>query len=263
MLAERTIDELTVDDEASFRHVELYGDLKDVLRSSGFKFRVMPDVASSRWERALFLNLTFWGANDGGDVLVDDRVPADVVAHVAWHHLSARALGDGPGTVLSADALFLGEAIASAFDVYLIGRLLGHSPGSSFLSTQVSALADSASAAGMSEDDFEALLEGIAADPDRAFEDLRQLLFTATTTLAAANGVEEAMVALSRFEGHRFEALLHHYELSNWVLYARAYARDGSTPDARARRLHRELSEAAVPLDWLRAAWIALPKSSG
>jgi len=30
-------------------------------------------------DRALFLNLTFWGASEGGDVLVDAHVPADVV----------------------------------------------------------------------------------------------------------------------------------------------------------------------------------------
>src|SRR5262249_58588910 len=120
-----------------------------------------------------------------GAVRGEDGVPADVVAHAAWHHLAAKALADSAGSSLSAEASYLGEAIASAFDVYLVGRLLGHAPNSSFLATQVPAMADSASAAGLSEDGFDALLQEIAEAPERAFEDLRQLIFDATTTLAA------------------------------------------------------------------------------
>jgi hypothetical protein len=132
----------------------------------------MPDAPSARPDRALLLNLTFWAADSGGDVLVDDRIEADVVAHAAWHHLSARALahdlGAPPGPPPSVDALFLGEAIASAFDVYLVGRLLGHAPQSTFLETQVPAMALAASAAGLSEDEFERRLGDIAAESSSA-----------------------------------------------------------------------------------------------
>ena len=254
-LTTRTIDELRIEDERSFRHVALYASLKEVLRRDKYVFRLLPEGLAGRWDCALLLNLTFWGANEGGDVLVDEVLPADVVAHAAWHHLAARALaaGDGP---LTADALFLGEAIASAFDVYLIGRLLGHAPRSSFLASQVSALADSASAAGLSEEGFHSLLQEIAADPERAFEDLRQLLFDATTALAACSGVDDALAVLERCKSHRFEPLLQHYELSNWVLYARAYAKSGLEPDERARAVDRELRRAEVALDWLTSTWL-------
>jgi hypothetical protein len=257
-LEKRTIDELTIEDEGSFRHVGLYADLKAVLRRSGYQFRVLSGASRGRWDRALFLNLTFWGASDGGDVLYEDGLPADVVAHAAWHHLASRALPGAPGSSLSSDAMFLGEAIASAFDVYLVGRLLGHAPRSSFLESQVGAMAESASVAGMPESDFDALLEGIAADPDRAFEDLRALLFDATTSLVVCDGVDAALDLLSGFSTHRFAALLHHYELSNWVLYARAYA-SGLDADPRVRAVDRELRSAAVPLDWLTSAWIEEP----
>jgi hypothetical protein len=257
-LGDKTIDELRVEDETSFRHVGLYADLKDVLREARYTFRVLSGDSAGRWDRALLLNLTFWGANEGGDVLVDESLPADVVAHVAWHWLAARALPSAPGENLSADAMFLGEAIASAFDVYLVGRLLGHSPRSSFLATQVSAMAESASAAGLEESAFDALLESIAEDPDRAFEELRQLLFDATTRLAACNGVDDALAVLSALDTHRFAALLHHYELSNWVLYARAYAKGGIAPDPRVREVDRALREAPVALDWLSSAWLSV-----
>lgn len=245
------VDDLTIEDEASFRHVALYGALKEVLRASGYRFRILSRTAAPRWDRALFLNLTFWSASGDGDVLVDQHLPADVVTHVAWHHLAAKKLG----APLSADALFLGESIASAFDLYLVGRLLGHAPKSSFLATQVSAMAEVASAAGLPAAGFAKLLDGVARDPERAFEDLRELLFDATTRLVACRSIDDASRALSKLERHRFGALLHHYELSNWVLYARAYA--PRTRDRNVRAIDRRLRRAGVALDWLVAEWLS------
>ena len=254
---ERTIDDLIIDDEISFRHVALYAELKNTLKHAHYMFRVMPAKSAARWERALLLNLTFWGASSGGDVLVDDHLPADVVAHAAWHHLAARAFAEKSGAPLSADALFLGEAIASAFDVYLVGRLLGHAPHSSFLESQVAAMADAASAAGVSDENFEALLQSIASDPERAFEDLRQLLFDASTALVSCADAAAAMNVLERLDAHRFGPLLHHYELSTWVLYARAYASAALAPDERVRAIDKQLRDAKESIEWLRDHWLS------
>lgn len=246
------LDDLVLDDEASFRHVGLYAELKAILLRDGYRFRVLPAASEGRWDRALLLNLTFWASGDGGDVLVDRHLSADVVAHVAWHHLAARALPSPP----SAEALFLGEAIASAFDVYLVGRLLGHAPRSTFLATQVPAMAEAAGAAGLSADGFEALLERIAGDPERAFEELRELLYDATNALGACSSAQEGLTALAAFDDHPFAALLHRYELSNWVLYARAYAPPGKGPDRTARAVDRALRAERDALDWLTKAWV-------
>ena len=90
------LDGLFIEDERAFRHVELYGALKQALRRDGYLFRV-PDPPPASWDRVLFLNLTFWDPGEGGDVLASAAVPADVVAHVAWHHLARRALGGAVG----------------------------------------------------------------------------------------------------------------------------------------------------------------------
>ena len=253
---QRTVDELSIGDESAFRHVALYADLKEVLRRAAYPFRVLPGASSGRADRALLLNLSFWAADAGGDVLALGSTEADVVAHAAWHYLAARALAPAAGRSLSVDALFLGEAIASAFDVYLVGRLLGHAPRSTFLETQVPAMAETAHAAGLSEVAFARLLADVARDPERAFADLRELLSDATTALFACRSGEQAHAALSALDGHRFSALLHRYELSNWVLYARAYGgRKG--PDLRAQAVDRALRKTRAPLDWLAAHWIA------
>lgn len=247
--------DLVVDDEASFSHVALYDDLRRVVAESDHRFLVLRGRARrATWDRALFLNLTFWHAAEATDVLVDEHIPADVVAHVAWHLLAARHLAS-PGRAPSAAAMLLSEAIASAFDLYLVGRLLGHRPDADFLQTQVPAMADCAEGAGVSADDFEAMLAGVAEDPERAFEDLRALLFDAATALARCEDVAGAALVLEGLEDRRFAPLLHHYELSNWVLYTRAYASAEQEGDP-ARAVDTALRSAPVALDWLDSHWV-------
>ncbi|MDP2306009.1 MAG: hypothetical protein Q8P18_08275 [Pseudomonadota bacterium] len=255
-----TLDQLTIRDERSFRHIALYGTLKQLLLDDRFQFRIAEKGAS--WQRVLFLNLTFWNAAEPSDVLEDTSIDADVVTHAAWHHAARKALGGAGAPMTSqmtSDALFLGESIASAFDLYLVGRTLGHvkpsgKNSSSFLATQVPAMAAVAADAGLSATGFEALLRTVADDPERAFEELRQLLFDAATTLVTCDGVDAGVEALGRFATHRFAALLHHYEVSNWVLYGRAYGRGTIDPGIRA--IDRALREAPVSLDWLEQRWL-------
>ena len=102
-----TLADLIVDDENAFRGIALYADLKEILRRARYPFRVLEASRPPRRDRALFLNLTYWTASEGQDVLADRHLPADVVAHVAWHHLAARNVGAS-----SVDAMLLGESIA-------------------------------------------------------------------------------------------------------------------------------------------------------
>jgi len=234
MFQERTVEDLSIRDERSFRNVTLYADLKEILRRDGYLFRVLPASRSgpSRWDRALLLNLTYW-SGDGGDVLESDGIAADVVAHAGWHHLAASALAVKPAKALTAAALLLGESIASAFDAYIVGRQLACAPRSPFLETQVPAMAETARAAGLSARGFRTMLEGMAADPSRSFADLREMLYDAALGLVASPGAAQALAVLERASRHRFGPLLHHYELSNWVLYARAYATSARVLDLR------------------------------
>lgn len=251
------LDELIIDDEEAFDKLPLYAGLKRTLRDSGHRFLVPAAGSESSWDRSLFLNLTFWSAEEGADVLCNDHIPADVVAHAAWHHVVARELARaaGPGAPSSA-ALFFAESIASAFDLYLVGRLLPVAPDSSFIETQIPIMQEAAAEAGLPGPGFQALLESICADPERAFEELRTLLFDVTTAVAACRGPLEAAEALERNDGHRFAPLLHHYQLSNWILYARAYATD--TPE-RVQAVHRFdelLRQSNGTVAWLQRNWL-------
>jgi hypothetical protein len=246
------LDALTIDDEAAFAGLPLYPQLREVLRRDRYRFRVLPG-RGGRWDRALFLNLTFWGG-DGGDVLPEARVPADVVTHAAWHHLAARAFRRRGA--LSVEALFLGEAIASAFDAYMVGTLLSRRTRSTFLDTQVPAMSESASAAGLSARGFEKLLQAMAARPERAFEDLRALLFDVTRELHATSDASAGHAVLEKRRAHRFAPLLHRYELSNWVLWARAWAAKRTAPDRAVRNVDRVLRGSPDAVRWLATEWL-------
>jgi hypothetical protein len=157
---------------------------------------------------------------------------------------------------MSAEALLFGEAIASAFDLYLVGRLLRNVPDAEFVASQVPILSDVARNAGMGERALATMLEEVTEEPERAFEDLRALLFDVGTALVPCRDVERAAAILDGFGSRRFAPLLHHYELSNWVLYARAHGARAGEPDAAVRAIDAELRAAPASIDWLDARWV-------
>jgi hypothetical protein len=253
-----TLDDLIIDDRASLTVVAIYRRLEAMLRRSAHRFLIPEEGRTVSWDRALFLNLTYWNEAESADVLCEHHIPADVVAHVGWHDVVGRELARrGASAASSATpampgaALFLSESIASAFDLYLVGRLLPSAPECDFVTSQVPLMAECAGEAGLSEAGFSSLLEEIVREPERAFEDLRALLFEAANALVACTGAVRAQEVLEGFGAHRFAPLLHHYQLSNWVLYARAYAREAASRDTVAVDVDRSLRAAAVSLDWL------------
>ena len=105
-------------------------------------------------------------------------------------------------------------------------------------------------------------METVAAQPERAFEDLRALLFTAATALLPCRDPVQAMRVLENFAGHRFEPLLHHFQLSNWILYARAYAAPAAASARSAEAVHQldaTLRQAPDSLAWLVDNWLLVP----
>lgn len=92
----------------------------------------------------LFLNLTYWN--------------------------SRKALASGPAP--TAAALFLGESVASAFDLYVVGQLLRQGTKNAYLSSQVPALSAAALDSGVTEaalaDAGPAALDDPAMAMDRA-----------------------------------------------------------------------------------------------
>lgn len=249
--------ELTIEDERAFSTLPMYQRLKAALVASQYPFLVPTYDTHVSWDRAAFLNLTFWAGPAGADVLVEKHISADVVAHVAWHQVAAHQLArHAAGEPASAEAMFFGEAIASAFDLYLVGKLLRTAPGCDFITTQVPIMTEAAAEAGLPEDGFTRMLESVVGDPEAAFEDLRTLLFDVTRALHATTGAAAAQEVLEAHEGHRFAALLHHYQLSNWVLYGRAYGQAAPKTSEAIAHVDAQLRQASSSLLWLEDNWL-------
>lgn len=245
------LSDLEIEDEKDFAHVGLYDDLKRVVDLHQLEFMV-PESGELPWDDVALLNLTYWTPGVA-DVLTAARIPADVIAHVAWHYLCARSV---PPSMKSS---LLGESIASAFDFYLVGRLLGRRPDSAFLETQVPRMATAAEDAGAEPEALEGLLAEAAEQPERAFEELRELLFDTSTALVDARSVDAAALVLERAKQQRFGAILHHYELSNWVLRTRlerAESASANAGDADAVAVDRALREASDAVAWLEESWV-------
>ena len=112
-------------------------------------------------------------------------------------------------------------------------------------------MSDSAEEAGLEADQFEALLQQMATEPEASFEQLRQLLFDASTRLLSAQSIDDAADTVAAVvASNPFGALLHHYELPSWVLYARAYA-SSLKPCESVRLIDQQLRVAADSLAWL------------
>jgi hypothetical protein len=245
------LSQLTLLGERAFRSIPVYAALKRMLLADGFTVRV-PEAAQASRDRVLFLNLTYWNARDPSDVLVDDTLEADVLAHAAWHHAARKALPGAP----TAAAMLLGESVASAFDLYVVGQMLRQGKRTAYLKSQIPRMSSAALDAGVDEDTFAELLAQLADDPDGAFADLRALLFDASLALLAAPDLDAAAAALEGYADHRFHGLLHHYELSNWVLFARAYAAPAREDDP-AIAHERAMRAAPALLPWLEEHWLA------
>lgn len=243
---------LRVPHERPYSKIALYQALKTILVKGKIRFRIMPKQLAHRWDLALALNLAFWTPEGEGDIVLSDRVEPDVLAHVAWHHLAnleLKKLGSGA----TAEDMLLGESIASAFDLYLVGMLLRTAPSAPFLREQIPIMSETCSAWGLSSAKFAHMLQGIADDPETAFEDLRQLLFDTATKVAACDSARAALKVFADANAHRFAPLLHRYELPNWVLYTRAYGKRGRSA---ARRIDMQLRTAQNSLDWLQTHWV-------
>ncbi len=249
-----TVAQLTIRGERAFRSVEGYAALKRLLVTDKFLFRAPAEGSShAHYDRVLFLNLTYWHAADGNDVLVDGSIDADVLAHAAWHHATGKALATA--TAPTAAAMFLGESIASAFDLYVVGRMLGKGKRTAYLDSQVPLFSEAALASGLSEAALAALFQRVSDAPEVAFEALRELLFDAATALSSCRDVDDAVRCFDRFATHPYSPFLHHFALSSWVLYARAHA-GPTVVDDPADAADRSLRASSAPLTWLNEHWV-------
>ncbi|MEM1032896.1 MAG: hypothetical protein AAGN82_21300 [Myxococcota bacterium] len=250
MLQRLAFGDIEVIDVERYRHVAEAARLLAAARALDLRF-AMVEAGGPGEDEARLINLAFWHPDGVAEVLDEPYLTLDQVAHNVWHVAAARALGEEATRV---EGLLLAEAVASAFDVYLIGRLLGHEPEAPLLETQVPAMSDAAGAAGRSDAEVAAMFEGFAAAPEESFGQLTQLLFATGRALVDAPDPDAAAEVLRHSRTQPLGCLLHHYELPTWVLFARAYGTEGHAPAAAA--LAENIERSSDPVTLLCDAWL-------
>lgn len=236
-----------------YRHVAELEMLLAFAKNHDLTFATVDEEGPAE-DEARLLNLAFWHPGGVAEILDEPYLTADQLAHNAWHAAAEVALGPGAKTT---EGLLLAEAVASAFDVYLVGRLVGHHPDAPFLESQVPAMRDAALAAGRSEEEVEALITRFVDAPETSFGQLWALLFDVSRALAKAEDAEAAAAVLRARRDAPLAPLLHHYELPTWILFARAYA-EGSTA-ASVVAAEKAIRDADDPVRWLCDNWLSQP----
>lgn len=245
------VTDLDVDGEDHLTHVAVYASLRRWLVAREARFAILAGALAPE-DDARLLNLAFWQPSGEGavaEILPEPFLTADQLAHNAWHQALAHHLG--PAASAPRGLLFI-ESVASAFDIYLVGRLLGHHPDAEVLVSQVPAMRSAAEAAGLDDEGFEALLAAAHDDPEASFEELRALLYDTSCALLAASNPDDAALALAAVKERPLAPLLHHYELPTWLLYARAYG-DRDADEGPVTALDQGLREAEDPIAWLES----------
>ena len=241
--------DLVVDDEQSFETLAEYRALKSALLRSECPFLVTSEADGEQSSR--LLNLAYWDPAEFLEVLPEAALSADQFAHNALHYCGHRALG---AAACSVEGILFVESIASAADIYWLGRLLTEDPYAGFLESQVPAMSEAAESAGVAADEFAGLLQAAAADPSAAFGALRRTLFDTAIALVNATSVDEADEVLRAEAEQPWSALRHHYALSNWVLFARINGDKGAENDA-VRSADKRLRESEDPMTDLASMW--------
>lgn len=250
----RHLGDLEIVDDELLQAVPHYDVLKAVVAASGVAFRVMPEEASARSDQALLLNVVFWDASLVDDVIERPAVGAYSLPHIAWHYLASRELRRAGSAALSVDAQILGEAIASAFDLFTLGHLLRAAPTHALTKALVDGVQGPALAAGRSLDVLRGLLAGVRDEPEAAFADLRELLFVATRALYDAETSSDAFEVLQQVDEHPLGCVFFRHRVADWLLQIRASK--GAAEDPETQAFAAALGEQPAPIAWLLERWL-------
>lgn len=177
---------------------------------------VQAAVLEGQVGRARLVNLLAWDPSDHLEYLDNNSIEADQVLHFAMHQLAEHTWGSA-----RAVDLITAEALASAVDIYLLGKLAeaGEEPGF---------LIDTLDSWGFfyeqyaDEDRLKQLLQNMIDDPFASFQRLTRFLIKATLPLLRLNDGTALSKHLAECEAEDFYPLLHHYNVTNWVLAVRA-----------------------------------------
>jgi hypothetical protein len=208
-LIERGIDGIDILEREIYTKAEI-----DLLRLSlkmlaNHRFAV---IAEGRG-MARLLNLLCWDAASGTEFLDDQEMPADQAIHMAIHQVIERDLGS-----TTPEHMLLAETIASASDLYLLGKLAKAGEETAFVTETMESFSFYYETYAAKAEHLETLLQAVLTSPFMAMSQVADFLFETGLLLFQPLSNAEALRACT---AHAFYPLIHHYNITNWIMAIR------------------------------------------
>lgn len=163
---------------------------------------------------ARLVNLLHWDASENLEYLDGEGVLADQIIHFAVHHVMNRF-----NQCNTAKGMLFAECMASAADVYLVGKLSQAGEETDFLQDTLESFSTYYEMYAVDETHLELMLSTILEQPFKAMMDLANYLFQFGSALLGAQPDLEKLIQLQE---HFSYPLVHHYNISNWILTIRS-----------------------------------------
>lgn len=235
-MAELSIDRLPIVETDNYRRadIRLLECSIELLRAHRVAFVAMENGNGL----ARLVNLLFWRAGERREYVDGSALYADQVIHLALHQLV--------DTLVSRShprgSLFA-ECLASASDVYLLGKLMGGGEETDFLRDTLASFGTYYEMYAHGEGDLERIIRQLRDDPFAAMTGLASFLEFFCLTLLESDTGEEARQKLLPLTTHRFYPLVHHYHTANWVLSLRNRFTGAAPPPADLERLRARIQD--------------------
>ena len=177
---------------------------------------------------ARIANLLLWEAGKGQEFIDGHGIYADQLIHSAIHQLLEHVLGSKhPLNMLFA------ECLASASDIYLLGKLSQAGQETDFLHDTLESYGSYYELYAHQDEDFVTTLNAIRRKPFETMIALADYLFEFCEPLLYPQTVRDSTLPLVMAERCHFYPLVHHYNISNWILTIRGkHAKPPSAPPA-------------------------------
>ena len=210
------LSDLAIDEADAFRRAGI--DLLDAALPllKNHRFIVTPGKGLAR-----LADLLNWRAGALCEHIDRRGVSADQVIHFAIHHVLDQNLEENhPGAVL------LAECLASASDLYLLGKLSQAGEETAFLSDTIESMCSYYEMYAAEPDHLEQFFAAFLENPFETMVETACFLFHFGAAFLKS---EPDLAVLTRFSENARYPLVHHYNLTNWILTIRARFPDHKT----------------------------------
>ena len=166
---------------------------------------------------ARLLNLLQWEADGGLEFIDGQGTHADQLIHLGLHRLCDHKLGSAdPGAMLYA------ECLASASDIYLLGKLSLAGEETDFLADTLESFSSYYELYSHHESHLEQLLSQLQNNPYTTMLAVADYLFQFCLCLLYPTNIEAVGRELETMADHVYQPLVHHYNTANWILTIRS-----------------------------------------